>query len=204
MNYSIRKGFMQALDNANAKQALWFTKWICKWVILILCVILYTLVVSRAAEAKAERKYEAWKTRFAEEYAEMEEAKTRGIPKTPMEMLLESESEALARVLYGIKGNSTDDLKTACWCVLNRVDNALYPNSVEEVVAQKNQWVGYSDDNPVLDSLYKIAREQLEVWHDGTRRPVSSEFVYLNWTPFKVTLRDRWEEKSGTEYWRYS
>jgi len=119
------------------------------------------------------------------------------------EALRQTEAEAVARVLYGVKGNSERDLRTLAWCVFNRVDNKSYPDTISGVVTQPSQWMAYSDKNAVLDSLYKIAREELDRWYSG-HRPVSSDFVYMSWSPSEIVLRNRWEEKSGTKYWQWS
>lgn len=199
----MRAMMLKAIDNYHTKFSWWVTGWLMKWAVLILAFIAWTLVVYRAGGVQAEKRYEAWKERFVNDYISQQEAAERQYPPTPKELLLNSESEALARVLYGVKDNSTDDLKTYCWCVLNRVDNDMYPDTVEEVISQPKQWMQYSDDNPVLENLYQIAREQLEAWHDGTRRPISDDFVYMNWTPTQITLRNKWEDGSTTGYWRY-
>ena len=119
------------------------------------------------------------------------------------EALRQSEAEAVARVLYGVKGNSVKDLRTYAWCIFNRVDNKSYPNTLAGVISQPNQWMAYSDNNAILDSLYEIAREELDRWYSG-HRPVSSDFVYMSWSPSEIVLRNRWEEKSGTKYWQWS
>lgn len=199
----MRTMLLQVQDRLNDKQTRWFIGWVSKWLLLILAFILYTLIVSRVAYAKAEKQYEAWKIRYVDDYNTQMLAKEIGMPPDPRELLLNDESEALAKVLYGVRDNSTDDLKTYCWCVLNRVDSDMYPDTVVEVIEQPKQWMRYSEDNPVLDSLYKIAREQLEAWHNDTKRPVGSEFVYMNWSPSKIVLRDRWEDGSFTNYWRW-
>ena len=56
------------------------------------------------------------------------------------------------------------------------------------------------------DSLAEVAtarRTELDAWHKDSRRPVSSEFVFMNWTPSRIVLRDRWETDGFTNYWRY-
>lgn len=116
--------------------------------------------------------------------------------------LRQTEAETVARVLYGVKGNSERDLRTLAWCVFNRVDNKQYPDTIAGVVGQPKQWMAYSEDNAVLDKLYQIAAEELDRWHSG-HRPVSSDFVYMNWSPSEIVLRNRWEEKSGTKYWQW-
>lgn len=114
---------------------------------------------------------------------------------------MQLEATWISKVLYGIKDNSERDLRTAVWCVLNRVDNKWYPNSVEEVCTQSSQWMGFNSDNPVLTDLKNIAFAELQTWYSG-ERPVGTEFVYLWWSPTKITLRDQWQDSSSTNYWR--
>ncbi len=116
--------------------------------------------------------------------------------------LRQTEAETVARVLYGVKNNSEKDLRTLAWCIFNRVDNQQYPNTLAGVVSQPKQWMAYSENNAVLDKLYQIAEEEVDRWHSG-HRPVSSDFVYMNWSPSEIVLRNRWEEKSGTKYWQW-
>lgn len=59
-----------------------------------------------------------------------------------------AEVEALAKMLYGeARGVVSDTEKAACvWCVLNRVDDPRFPDTVLEVVAAPYQFAGYSAD----------------------------------------------------------
>lgn len=185
------------------KSELWFLGMAGKYLLIFLVFILYTILIARGAEAKASRKYEAWQERWINEYIDQQEAAKAGMPVDPYEAQLDAEAQALAKVLYGVKDNSTDDLRTYCWCVLNRVDSPDYPSTLEEVIDQPSQWMRYSPDNQVLEDLYQIARAELDAWHKDSRRPVSSEFVFMNWTPSRIVLRDRWETDGFTNYWRY-
>ena len=158
-----------------------------------------TYRATKKADAEAQEYWQAYYTEQIESYkAEQEAANSARIVTAQME----KEAEQIARVLYGVKGNSEDDLRTYAWCIFNRVDNRTYPNTVEGVISQPKQWMAYSPDNAVLDSLYQIALEEVETWHNG-HRPVSSEYVFMNWTPAEITLRDNWKDGSSTHYWRY-
>lgn len=118
------------------------------------------------------------------------------------EELLQQEAEYLAKMLYGTaRNNSERDQRTAIWCALNRVDSVGYPNTVKEVCQQPSQWVGYSDDNPILTNLYNIAKKELETWHNGYR-PVGIEYIYMNWSTKQITLRDTWKKDNDTSYWQ--
>ena len=199
----MRALILQAVDNYNRKFSWWVVTYALKWTVLILAFIAWSLVMYRAGGVKAEQRYEEWRERFANEYISQMEAAERGMPPDPLEMRLNTQCEMLARVLYGVKDNSKQDLKTLCWCVFNRVDNPNYPNTLEDVIAQPKQWMGYSENNPVLDELYKIAKEQIQLWQNG-RRPVSNELIYMSWTPTKIVLRDTWQYGMNTNTWVWS
>ena len=119
---------------------------------------------------------------------------------TPEE-LIKQEGEYLARMLYAYRNNSERDLRTAIWCALNRTDSPGFPNSVKEVCQQPSQWMGYSDDNPILENLYEIAIKELETWHNNYR-PVNRDYVYLSWSSKEIVLRDTYEKGPNTRYWQ--
>jgi hypothetical protein len=180
----------------------WVASMACKYALVLLGAVLYTLLVARGAEAKAARKYEAWQERWVNEYITQQEAARLGMPVDPHEAQLDAEAQALARVLYGVKDNSTDDLRTYCWCVFNRVDSPDYADTLEEVIEQPKQWMRYDPENPVIENLYQLAREELEAWHNGATRPCSADFIYMTWSPLEIVLRNTWTNSSSTRYWR--
>ena len=115
---------------------------------------------------------------------------------------LQEEAECLAKLLYGTaRNNSARDQRTTIWCALNRVDHPSYPNTVREVCEQPNQWMGYSDDNPVLDELYDIAMTELQTWHNNYR-PVNYDYIYMSWSSKEIVLRDTYEKTNNTRYWQ--
>ena len=171
-----------------------------KCLLAILIIVAYTLAIGRYEQKKALAVYQRW----LEEYkAEQESAALEAIEADPYTVQLNAEAEQLAKVLYGVKDNKTDDLITYCWCVFNRVDNKAFPATLADVLAQPNQWMRYDQTNPIIESLYQIAREQLDAWHTGSHRPVSNEYVFMNWSSNDICLRDNFHEGSGTHYWRY-
>lgn len=202
MEYNTRIGLLQVNDRWNAKRDLWLAGLAGKYVLIVLGVILYTVLIARAAQAKAAKSFEAWQARYVTEFLDQRDAAAAGMPVDPYEATLQAESEDLARVLYGVKDNSTDDLRTLCWCVFNRVDSPEFANSIAEVVAQDKQWMGYASDNPVLESLYKLAREELLKWREGAVRPCGTDYVYMQWSPTEIVLRNTWVNSSMTRYWR--
>lgn len=117
---------------------------------------------------------------------------------------IEREAEWIARVMYGMyrPDHNDSDLRAIVWCVLNRVDNHAYSDTVQAVCQQKSQWMGYSDDNPVIAKLYDIALTELKSWHNGVPRPMSADYVYLTWSSKEILLRDTFAENKSTNYWR--
>ena len=112
------------------------------------------------------------------------------------------EANAVAKVLYGTaRNNSKDDQIAAVWCIINRVESNMYPSTIEGVCAQDAQWMGYSDDNPVLRELYEVAYSQLTIWHNGDSRPVGTDFIFMDWTPNSITLRTTFEQNRYTRYY---
>lgn len=117
---------------------------------------------------------------------------------------IELEAEWIARVMYGMAkpDHKDSDLRAIVWCILNRVDNKAYPGEVQAVCQQKSQWMGYSDDNPVIAKLYDIALAELKKWHGDSVRPMSADYVYLTWSSKEILLRDTFAENRSTNYWR--
>lgn len=194
---AIRSAKEKAISN---RRLCWTLRLLARYLLCGLALVAYTIAVGRYAQNKALETYHGW---FEEYKAEQEAAAIAAYETDPYTIQLNEEAEALAKVLYGVKDNSTDDLKTYCWCVLNRVDNPNYPDTLQDVIAQPSQWMRYDPTNPIIESLYQLAREQLDNWHNDTHRPVSNEYVFMNWSRNDICLRDNFYEGSGTHYWRF-
>lgn len=77
----------------------------------------------------------------------------------------EADVVALARMLYGeARGCTVDNQMKCVWCVLNRVDDARFPDSIIGAVSAPGQFYGYSPDFPVWDNLYAVALDVLTRW----------------------------------------
>ena len=116
---------------------------------------------------------------------------------------IELEAEYISRVVYGTaKNHSVNDQKAVVWCILNRVESAGYPDTVQGVCEQPKQWMGYNEDNPVMESIYNMVLEILKAWHNNGHRPMGKEFVFLSWSSKEILLRDTFAENKDTRYWR--
>ena len=163
---------------------------------VLICVITGTIVKRNTTE-ELTLKFEA----EMEDYKNAEMGKRIVTGNDSKTAALREDAKLIAKVLYGVKGNNEKDLRTLVWCVLNRVDNKNYPATVAEVVSQDHQWMGYSDDNPILNDLFNLAYGELEIWSGGIRI-CSPDFVFMNWTPSEITLRDTFEFSSKTHSWK--
>ena len=93
---------------------------------------------------------------------------------------------AVAKMLYGeSRGCSIDNQQKAVWCVLNRVDDERYPDSIIEVLAQSGQFHGYSPNHPVWDDLTAVAEDVLTRWSlekqgVAVNRELPKEYQFFN------------------------
>lgn len=77
----------------------------------------------------------------------------------------EADVIALAQMLYGeARGCTVDNQMKCVWCVLNRVDDSRFPDTIQGVLSQPNQFYGYSPNFPVWDELYAVALDVLTRW----------------------------------------
>lgn len=105
----------------------------------------------------------------------------------------------LAQTLWGeCRGIPSDTRKAAVvWCVLNRVDDPRWPDTISDVCVH-SQFNGYNPNNPVDPSLYDLA---VDVWQRWQRekggevnvgRVLPKEYVFF--------LGDGKENHFTTEY----
>ena len=77
----------------------------------------------------------------------------------------EDDVVAMAKMLWGeARGCTRDNQAMAVWCVLNRVDDPRFPDTIQGVLSQPSQFHGYSPDFPVWDELKEVALDVLTRW----------------------------------------
>lgn len=97
----------------------------------------------------------------------------------------EADVIALAQMLYGeARGCTLLNQQQCVWCVLNRVDDARFPDSIIGVVSAPGQFYGYSADFPVWDNLYTVALDVMQRWaaeKQGAEvvRELGSEYLWF-------------------------
>lgn len=89
------------------------------------------------------------------------------VEETPKYEIDRSDVEMLARLTWGeARGCTTTEQAAVMWCVLNRVDSEdpLFPDTIQEVITQKNQFHGYNINNPIWPELEDLAQDVLMRW----------------------------------------
>lgn len=134
-------------------------------------------------------------------------ASSGGLMQPGASSLRAGDVELLAQIMYmearGVEGKT--EQAAVAWCVLNRVDDKHWPNTVAGVVKQKHQFA-YDADAPVTDELLSLAKDvllryQLEKLGVGEcGRVLPRQYVFFagdgtrNW--FRTTYR-------GGMYWNW-
>ena len=123
------------------------------------------------------------------------------LPESPYK----EEAEYAARVIYGTaRSHSQENQKLVVWCIINRAEHQNYPDTIAGVCQQSQQWMGYSDENPVVEDFYETALAEITTWHDGGHRLVPPEYVFLTWSSDDIVLKTTFEDNDRTDYWRNS
>jgi hypothetical protein len=183
-------------------------------VVCVLVVVIAVMITAVNQRAKYEKQIEDLKVTHAEEMEALRDELYGDYVSQMAEMKqyyeyggdvsqIEREAEYIAKVIYGTAKNHADsDKKAVVWCILNRVEHHSHPDTVAEVCEQPKQWMGYSDDNPVLTENYDLALAELKIWHGDGHRPMSNDYIYMSWSSKEIILRDTFEETKKTNYWR--
>ena len=103
---------------------------------------------------------------------------------------------AVAKMLYGeSRGCTVDNQRKAVWCVLNRVDDERYPDSIIAVLSQSGQFHGYSPNHPVWDNLTAVAEDVLTRWSlekqgVAVNRELPKSYLYFTGTGRENIFRE--------------
>lgn len=108
----------------------------------------------------------------------------------------EADVIALAQMLYGeARGCTVDNQMKCVWCVLNRVDDTRFPDTIIGVVSQPSQFHGYSPNFPVWDELKEVARDVLTRWSlekqgVAVERELPTEYVFFTGDGIQNNFRE--------------
>ena len=123
-----------------------------------------------------------------------------------------AETTLMAKVLAGLNGfvenygYSEGDLRTYAECIINRVVDKShgFPNTITEVIMQENQWVGFSENNQVIEKYNKIATEVVGNYYNGAVRPCSSDYCWVELRRDGCWLKNEYSDSPYVKTWRYT
>ena len=164
-----------------------FREFIVAFSFIILLVLLLCIVYARATW-EGEAPSSPPLTVTAEAPVEPEQPEAPEPSETPVyyEMYFaEEDVAAVAKMLWGEARGCTRDNQIKCaWIVCNRVDDARFPDTIQGVLSQPNQFHGYDPAYPVTDELYSVAFDVLTRWSyekQGVpvRRELAKSFLWF-------------------------
>lgn len=158
-----------------------FNQFITALIFLVLLMVLLCIVYARATWDD-EVPSSLTPTVAAEETLEPEQSEA---PVYYEMYFTEDDVAEVAKMLWGEARGCTRDNQIKCaWVVCNRVDDERFPDTIQEVLEQPNQFHGYEPTYPVTDELYSIAFDVLTRWSyekQGipVRRELPSSFLWF-------------------------
>ena len=121
----------------------------------------------------------------------------------------DEETDMVAKTIWGEARDCSDIQQEAVvWCVLNRVDDERFPDSISDVITQPNEFFGYSESNPVDEDIRQLARKVMIVWATeemmpayGRERVLPREYVFFTGNGIENTFTTEW---LGGAVWDWS
>lgn len=107
----------------------------------------------------------------------------------------------VSRTIWGeTRGCPEEEQLGTGWCIVLRKRSPDFPNTIEGVVLQLNQWQGYSPNNPE-EPFHEMAREILIADHNGEAGPLPEGFFWCSGDGKHQTFRNEWIRTDETRYW---
>ena len=116
--------------------------------------------------------------------------------------------EIIAKTIWGeARGCDATQQAAVVWCILNRVDSDLFPNSIREVVTQPYQFSGYNATNPVDPEIIFLVQDVLARWSieqscvAGVGRVLPASYLFFSGNGSENRFR---EQYNSTVFWDWS
>lgn len=201
------------------------------WLIAVTAVALLLSLGFWAVQLRQERRDDAIRAeaRAAWEQEQQAAADARAAElaaaQASEEAVIDRESDAVARMFYGIHRfiekyhYSEADLVTYARCAFNRKDSGNYyvtddkgnfvldengekiKANVEQIISQKDNFVGYADSNPVLKEYKQLAKELVTEWHNETVKPCDNSYQWAELTPDGIYLKADFDADGYARRW---
>lgn len=170
------------------------------------CILITKHNTTVKVTAKLTAEYEAQMESYQRSWEAYKQAEPL-MGDAPRQNTIKDMATIMAKSFYGHRNvvTSNNDYYTIGWVELFRVASGgefAYQDTLEAVISQPNAFMGYSEDNPVIEAHFKIAKEICTDYLDGNW-PTTEKFVYFDWSQGKVIARNEFATSATTEYWWY-
>ena len=107
----------------------------------------------------------------------------------------------ISRTIWGeVRGCPVEEQEGVGWCIVLRKRSPQFPDTIEGVVLQPNQWQGYSPNNPA-EPFHDMARAILIADHNGEHGPLPDGMFWCSGDGKHQRFRTTWLITAETEYW---
>lgn len=107
-----------------------------------------------------------------------------------------TDAKWLATIVDAVAPNSDENCKRAIMeCIVNRTNAYGFPNTIEGVCAEKNQWQGYTKDSTYTEETYKLAKSFRDSIKEFRISPINSDMVYMRVDYNGLYFRNSWDSK---------
>jgi hypothetical protein len=172
---------------------------------------IYTIILSSCIEASTEKR--VWTEAKAQYAAQLEEYKAQQAYEAQAEHWLSGDASREAfinqEILAGAKliaKEANDEIKgTKLGVAIARMKNSFYPETIQEVAAQPNQFMFYSEDNTYTQHDWDLAESMIRPLYEQGMMPngLTDQMVYFEWSGNTGTARDSYETTTSMRTWRY-
>lgn len=137
-------------------------------------------------------------------------ASGQAIAAAPGELLYtDSDVKMIAKTVWAeARGIPDQDQQAAVvWCILNRVDDPRWEDTIAEVLTAPHQFA-YYPDSPVTEDLLRLAEDVLEQWRRekageiDVGRVLPSDYVFFDGDGQENYFRRQFEHTG--EYWDWT
>lgn len=149
-------------------------------------------IVRRNTIIEMEAQYRGQMQMYLDEQEQQRMAKSIVTGDESRAAAMKADAKEVAKALYGIRNfisvyhYTETDLRTYARCIFNRSESKGV--SVHEIVSAKDQFIGYSEDNPVMDEYYNLALKFVDRWYYEETKPMSADYQWAELTPDGVFL----------------
>lgn len=176
-----------------------------------LAFTLYTIILSARVEHVTEKR--VWAEARAEYEDQLAAYKAEQAYEAQKEHWLSGEASREAFINQEIKAGAqlismeaNDEIKgTKLGVAIARMKNQNYPNTIQEVAAQPNQFMFYSTENTYTQHDWDLAESMIRPLYEEGRLPngLNENMVFFEWNGNTGTARDSYETTTSMQTWRY-